>query len=135
MSPEKSKTTRLKKRRPKSKTPSTVDEYVDAQTGEVLEILVALRALMRSTLPRAEERLKWGVPAYFRQEGSPFCYLYAGRDHANLGFVHGARLADPKGLLEGQGERGRHIKLFASEKIPKTAIRSLLRAAYRLARE
>ena len=122
------------KRSAKSRKPQTVDEYVAAQTGEVLEVFVALRALVQSTLPRSEERLKWGVQAYFRREGYPFCYLYAGRDHVNLGFLRGARLPDPKGLLEGHGEEGRHTKVFAVDDIRKTAIRELLRAAYRQAR-
>lgn len=127
-----SRATRLTKGRTKSKKPKTVDEYVVAQTGEAL---VALQALVRSTLPRSDERLKWGVPAYFGREDGPICYLYAGRDHVNLGFIRGAQLHDPKGLLEGQGKEGRHIKVFAVDEIPKTAIRALLRAARRLAHE
>ena len=124
-----------KKKKAGSRKPQTVDEYVTAQSGDVLEILSALRALVQTTLPRSEERLKWGVPAYFRRGGGPVCYLYAGRDHVNLGFLRGARLPDPKSMLEGQGAEGRHIKHFAADEIRKTAIRALLRAAYRQARD
>src|SRR5687768_4682387 len=39
---------------------------------------------------------------------APFGYVNAFKAHANVGFFHGATLADPAGLLEGAGKRMRH---------------------------
>lgn len=49
----------------------------------------------------------------------------------NLGFVRGATLADPDGLLEGTASATRHVKLCALEQLtePGESIRQLLQAA------
>ena len=59
----------------------------------------------------------------------PAVYLYGGKDHANLGFVHGADLDDPGGLLEGKGIAGRHIKCWPGEVVDEPALTALVRAA------
>jgi hypothetical protein len=42
---------------------------------------------------------------------APFGYVNAFKSHANVGFFHGAMLADPAGLMEGEVKRMRHVKL------------------------
>lgn len=42
---------------------------------------------------------------------APFAYVNAFKAHASVGFFYGAMLADPAGLLEGEGKRMRHAKL------------------------
>jgi hypothetical protein len=114
--------------------PSTADEYFAGQTGVARDTLIALRNLVKAALPKATEGFKWGAPVYFSPDGYPLCYLFAVRDHVNLGFLSGAQIEDPKGLLEGSGERGRHIKVFDPADIRKTAFKDLLRGAARVAR-
>ena len=50
--------------------------------------------------------------------------------HANIGFFHGAALADPEGLLEGSGKRLRHFKVRWGEAVNEEAIKALINAAY-----
>jgi hypothetical protein len=114
---------------------STADEYFGAQAGAARDVLDALRSLVKASLPKATEGFKWGVPVYFDPAGYPLCYLVALRDHVNLGFLSGAHLDDPKGLLEGTGEQGRHIKIYDPGDIRKTAFKDLLRGAARVARQ
>ena len=114
--------------------PSTADEYFAGQRGVVRDTLIALRSLVRATLPKATEGFKWGAPVYIDPDGYPLCYLFAVRDHVNLGFLSGAQLEDPRGLLKGSGKQGRHIKVFEPGDIRKTAFRELLRDAARVAR-
>jgi len=118
----------------RSGKPKTADEYFVGQTGVVRDTLIALRSLVKATLPKATEGFKWGAPVYIDPHGYPLCYLFGLRDHVNLGFPSGAQLEDPRGLLEGSGKQGRHIKFFEPGDIRKTALRELLRGAARLAR-
>lgn len=48
----------------------------------------------------------------------------------NVGFYHGAALADPAGLLEGTGKRMRHVKLKPGREADRAALNSLIAAAY-----
>lgn len=40
-----------------------------------------------------------------------YAYIAPHKNHINLGFYHGAVLADPDGLLEGTGQMLRHVKI------------------------
>jgi len=54
----------------------------------------------------------------------------------SLGFIRGAALDDPDGLLEGTGASVRHIKLRSPEELAerRVAIQRMLKAATKLAR-
>jgi hypothetical protein len=61
---------------------------------------------------------------------APFGYVNAFKAHANVGFFHGAMLADPAGLLEGTGKRMRHVKLRPGKGLDDKALSGLIIAAY-----
>lgn len=63
-------------------------------------------------------------------EDAPFAYVNAFKAHANVGFYHGATLADPAGLLEGAGKRMRHVKLRPGADLNDKALNDLIAAAY-----
>jgi hypothetical protein len=60
-----------------------------------------------------------------------FAYVDAFTAHVNVGFFHGAALADPAGLLEGSGKRMRHVKLRGGEPADAAALEALIATAYR----
>lgn len=62
---------------------------------------------------------------------APFGYVNAFRAHANIGFFHGATLADPARLLEGAGKRMRHVKLRPGQALDTDALGDLVAEAYR----
>jgi hypothetical protein len=62
---------------------------------------------------------------------APFGYVNAFKVHANVGFFYGAMLADPGGLLEGEGKRMRHVKLRPGQEPDVTALGDLIAASYR----
>jgi hypothetical protein len=62
---------------------------------------------------------------------APFGYVNAFKAHANVGFFHGASLADPASLLEGAGKRMRHVKLRPGEELDADALSDLIAEAYR----
>ena len=59
-----------------------------------------------------------------------FGYVDAFTAHVNVGFFHGAELADPNSLLEGTGKCMRHVKLRPDISVDATALRLLIREAY-----
>ena len=63
--------------------------------------------------------------------GAPFGYVNAFKAHANVGFFYGAMLADPAGLLEGEGKRMRHVKLRPGQAPDVAALGDLAAAAYK----
>ena len=59
-----------------------------------------------------------------------FGYVNAFRAHVNVGFFRGAELADPSGLLEGNGKLMRHVKLSPERDIDAAALKQLIQNAY-----
>ena len=49
--------------------------------------------------------------------------------HVNLGFNDGAMLEDPKGILQGSGNRIRHITIKTPDDLKRREIRSYIRRA------
>ena len=62
---------------------------------------------------------------------APFGYVNAFKAHANIGFFHGAMLADPADLLEGAGKRMRHVKMRPGQALDTDALGDLVAEAYR----
>ena len=75
-----------------SQTPATVDDYVAGFPEDVRAILAEVAAAMRRALPGAEERIRYGMPA-FMFEGERYGVHFAGWK-THVGIYPVARLAD-----------------------------------------
>ena len=64
-------------------------------------------------------------------DDAPVAYVGVFAAHVDVGFFQGAALADPAGLLEGQGKRMRHVKIRPDVPIDEPALEALVAAAYR----
>jgi hypothetical protein len=64
-------------------------------------------------------------------QDAAFGYVNAFSTHVNVGFLEGAALADPAGLLEGTGKRMRHVKVRWGQPVNEAALNELIAAAYR----
>ncbi len=107
----------------------TVDDYINGARASVKETLQAARALILETVPAIEEFMKWGTPTYRLPEGEPLFYLYGGKDHVNMGFILGAQLEDPNGLLRGEGKKDSlHVHLSSPADVKKAPIKKLIRS-------
>ena len=113
-------------------TDKTVDRYIDDLDGWQAEVVATLRRLIRDTAPDATESIKWSQPVF--EANGPFCYIRAFKSHVNFGFWRGAEIADPQGLLEGSGDKMRHVKLSGAEDIRTGAFQDMVRSAVRLNR-
>lgn len=118
-----------------SKSPlagTSVDDYVAKLDGAQAEVIRALRQIIREIAPGAKESIKWAQPVY--EENGPFAFIKANKNHVTFGFWRGGELADPEGLLEGDGDRMKHVKLAAAGDIRPKVLRAFVRAAVELNR-
>lgn len=91
------------------------------------EVVTALRQLIKQAAPKATESIKWAQPVY--EDNGPFAFIQAHRQHVTFGFWRGAQMSDPRGILEGDGERMRHVKLASVADIRKTELQRMVREA------
>jgi hypothetical protein len=67
-----------------------------------------LRQVVKTAIPDAMERVRpgWRLIGYdlpIRKNGVYFAYVAPENHHVHLGFEHGWAMADPHGLLQGEG--------------------------------
>jgi len=110
----------------------TVDEYAGAFPGWQAETIGAIRQIIREAAPKATESIKWAQPVW--AENGPMIWLKAYKSYINLGFWHGVELTDPKGLLEGDGNLMRHMKISSAEELNKPAVKRFVAQAVKLNR-
>ena len=117
---------RAKQVRPRADFGAPVTSFFAKQTPEFKKILVELRKLIEAAAPGVESQLKWGMPHY-TLDGKMFAATSAHKAHINLIMFGGAKsFVDPKGLLEGEGKVGRHLKIRALAEIPRADIKRWL---------
>ncbi len=138
-----------KKTAPKKKvarpnaTPRRVTPKVSAQRGNTVqawaevklqgwqqEILHAIGALVAREAPAAQAVIKWAQPVF--ELGGPFAYVRGAKEHVTFGFWRGAELADPAGLLHGDGNKMKHLKVRHPDDINRAEVVAMVREAVAL---
>lgn len=114
----------------KMKAYASFDLYLADQVPRNQRIIRALRRFVAKTAPNLEESVKWGNGCWLKGS-APVAYVYAAADYVQFGFVKGSALSDPRGLLEGQGQYVRHVKVRERADIDENAFGALLRQAIR----
>ena len=111
-----------------------IDGFFARQPAGLKAILVELRKMIEKEVPGAESSIKWGNP-FFTLNGNMMVALSAHKSHVNL-ILAGPPNAfvDPKGLLEGTGKTGRHLKLTSLEDLPRSDVRNWIKTAAKIAR-
>jgi hypothetical protein len=112
----------------------TIADFIrDKLTGWQAEAVALLATIIREAAPDAEGTVKWGQPVF--ELAGPFAYIKPATAHVSLGFWRGAELEDPEGVLEGDGERMRHVKISSLRAIDATILSPLVQRAVLLNRE
>ena len=112
----------------------SIDEYVASLDGDWRAAAVAsLRRIVYAAAPNASSTIKWAQPVW--ESDGPFAYVKAFERSVNIGFWRGAQLDDPDGILEGEGERMKHLTLREGDSIPADELSALVRQAVSLNRE
>ena len=108
----------------------TVDEYIAAFDDWRTDAMKRLREIVKEGAPHSAVGIKWAQPVW--EWNGPMIWMKAEKNHVNLGFWRGAELDDPDGVLEGDGERMRHIKITSVDEIPADALVDLVKQAVKL---
>ena len=102
---------------------------------EVCDLALELRDFVLETAPELAETIAFNALCYFKPErpygviGGNVCLIGPGDDCLHLGFIHGASLPDPDGLLQGANKAKRHIELRTGKDLRRRTFKKLLRAA------
>ncbi len=107
-----------------------VRTWLDEQSADLAPIAQRWFAFMRGRGADVRELMHDGF-ATVCVDDAPFAYVGVFKDHVNVGFFHGAALADPAGLLQGTGKSMRHVKIKPTVPVDDSRLEALIVAAYR----
>jgi hypothetical protein len=123
------------------KPPAALIKFLKPYDREVQKLALDLRALVLEEIAPCHENIYDAYSAVAIGYG-PTDRLSDGIFHiavyskgVNLGFNQGAKLADPKGILEGRGKQIRHIKIRSKADLVRPELRSYVRRARQVAIE
>jgi hypothetical protein len=112
----------------------TIDEYIESLGGDWRAAVVGeLRRVVDTAAPEAKGTIKWAQPVW--ESNGPIAYIKAFGRSVNIGFWRGVQLDDPAGILEGEGDRMKHVTLREGDAIPADALDGFVRQAIVLNRE
>ncbi len=112
-----------------------VRAFLDNLSPEIRGVVLALRTVVRRTIPYdAAESIVWGSLSYHRPEvggrvKGAVCLIVVKRGQVRLDFIHGIRLADPSGLLQGCQVSKRHVPIRSREDAERPEVAMLIREA------
>ena len=107
-----------------------IERWLAERPSELAGIARAWFTVMRHSGPGVRELMHDGCATACVGD-APFAYVNVFRAHVNVGFFHGASLADTAGLLQGAGKRMRHVKLRPGAPLDAASLEALIAAAYR----
>jgi len=111
-----------------------VEAFLDALAPDTRRLVLALRDVARRTVPHAEESVLWGGLSYHRPQvggrvKGAVCQIVAKGDKVRLDFIHGVRLADPRGLLLGNRVSKRFVPIGSVADAGRREVADLIRDA------
>jgi hypothetical protein len=112
----------------KMKAYASFDDYQADQSPGNQAIIRALRTFVKRVQPKLSEAVKWGNGCWIGGNG-PVAYVYSSAGYVQFGFFRGSSLKDPKGLLEGNAQYVRHIKVRDAAALDQRAFAALLEQA------
>ena len=112
----------------KMSKPKDVDSYIANSSREARPKLKEIREIIKSTIPKAEEGISWGVP-FYKYHGD-LAGFAAYKNHVSFGFSEdvlqskGRKMLEKKGYITGK----KTIQIKFDQKVPTTAIKQILKA-------
>jgi hypothetical protein len=121
-----------------SSSPETqIDQFVGKYSTEIAAQLREARSHLRARFPRGFELIFDNYNALVfaispsEKSSEAFISIAGYPRWITLFFLHGAKLRDPRGLLEGSGKQVRSIRLESSASINKPGVAALIAQAVR----
>ena len=104
--------------------PKSVDAYISSLPAEVRPILESIRTTVRNAAPGAEERISYGMPAYFL--GGVLVYFAAFKQH--IGFYPPLRNETLKARSARYAGAKGNLRFPLSQPIPLGLIRKIIKS-------
>jgi hypothetical protein len=113
-----------------------IEKYLEHVQPELRDIVLEIRNIVASVAPDAtESQHSRGFSYYYKERGGPvsagICQIGIFQDHIRLGFIHGAFLPDPVGLLVGEPKYKKHVRLYHYEEVPWEYLKQLIESSSR----
>ena len=113
-----------------------IEKQLQFIRSDLRDIVLEIRNIVVSVAPEATERQhSRGFSYYYKERGGPvsagICQIGIFPDHIRLGFIHGAFLPDPEGLLVGDPKYKKHLRIYHYEDAPWDYMRKLIEASSR----
>jgi uncharacterized protein YdhG (YjbR/CyaY superfamily) len=105
-----------------------VEAYIAAAAPEARPILEELREIIKSAVPKVEEKIWYGVPFYnYHGELAGFA---AYKHHVSLGFGAAAFQSQDRQMLEEKGYKTAKgtVQIKFDQKVPAATIKQILEA-------
>ncbi len=87
-----------------------VEAWFENYDNPQKDLVQAIRALILDTDPRITEVIKWQSPT-FVYKGNLASFYPKSVKHVSLMFHTGASLSDPSGILDGEGDTSRVLRV------------------------
>ena len=109
----------------------SVDAYIASAPSEARPTLEALRELITSTVPDAEERISYGVPFY--KFHGPIAGFAAYKAHVSFGLGGDPLAAEDREALERKGYATgkKTFQIRFEQKVPVADVKRMLKAEVR----
>lgn len=119
--------------------PAALIKFLKPYDGAIQDLALSLRSLVLEEMAPCHENIYDAYnavaigygPSDRLKDGIFHIAVYS--SHVNLGFNHGATLADSLDILKGTGKQIRHITFKAKEDVAQPEIRSYIRRALEVA--
>lgn len=106
-----------------------IEVWMHKHSGELGVIAQRWFEVMRGCGDDVRELLHDGHPTACVADAA-FGYVNVFKAHVNVGFFRGAEIADPHGMLEGDGKFMRHVELRPEHDVEAAALGNLIETAY-----
>ena len=120
--------------------PAALKQFLRPFDRDVRNLALNLRALLLEEMAPCYENIYDAYSAVAMGYGTSdrlgdgIFHIAVYSKHVNLGFNEGATLDDPKGILQGSGNRIRHISIKSESDLARPEIRAYIRRAKKKAR-
>jgi hypothetical protein len=113
-----------------------LEDFLSGFSQEAQGLALELRDQVLDLAPEAIEQID--VPAHMLAYGFAktykhlICVIILQKNYVNFGFPRGVDLEDPEALLEGTGQKARHVKIYNVEDATAPGVLSLLKESIEL---
>ena len=120
---------------PKNNAEDQLAGFIDKFTPEMAKAIRSVRAALRKRVPTANElvydNFNFFVIGYSStlRPSDAFVSLVADAHGVRIAFYYGSTLPDPAGILLGDGNQNRFIRLASARDLGKPEVEALIRAA------